>query len=103
MQAGLPKSVRIGQNTELIEPYLGYFDVIRIQIRTCEPDADFYQDGPRYTELTVMYYFLALFALNWHYLGYFDVIRIQIWICEPVADFDQVGPRYIELTVMYHY
>ena len=49
MQAGLPKSVRIGQNTELIEPYLGYFDVIRIQIRIFVPDADFDQDGLRYT------------------------------------------------------
>ena len=47
--------------TIIIEPffplkwhYLGYFDVIRIQIRICEPDADFDQDGPRYTELTML-------------------------------------------------
>ena len=63
-------------------------------------------DGPRYTELTVMYQYWALFVIKWHYLGYFDVIRIQIWICEPdadFADFDQDGPRYTKLTVMYQY
>ena len=75
----------------------GYFDVIWIQIWIFDPDAVFDQDGPRYTELTVMYYYWALFALKWHYLGYFDVIRIQIWICEPDADFDQDGPIYTEL------
>ena len=63
------------------------------------PDADFDQDGPRYTELTIMYHYWPLFAVKWHYLGYFDVIRI----CVPDADFDQDGPRYTELTIMYHY
>ena len=67
MQAGLPKSVRIGQNTELIEPYLGYFNVIRIQIRIFYPDAAFDQDGLMYTELPVMYHYWALFALKCHY------------------------------------
>ena len=75
--------------------YLGYADVIRIQIRICEPDADFAQDGPRCTELTVMYHYWALFVIKWHYLGYFDVIRIKIQICEPDADFDQDGSRYV--------
>ena len=68
--------------------YLRYFDVIRMQIWICERDADFDQDGPRYTKLTVMNYYWGLFALKWHYLGYFDVIRIQIRISEPDADFD---------------
>ena len=67
---------------------MGYFDVIRIQIRICEPDADFDQDGSRYTELTVMYHYWPLFAVKWHYLGYFAVIRIQIWIFDARADFD---------------
>ena len=73
--------------------YLGYFGVIRIQMWIFDPDADFDQDGPRYTELPVMYHYLlwALFALKCHYLGYFDVIQIRI--CEPDADFDQDGPR----------
>ena len=72
-------------------------------IRICDPDADFDQDGPRYTKLIVMYNSWPLFAVKWHYLGYFDVIRVQIWICEPDADFDQDGPRYTKLTVMYYY
>ena len=67
--------------------YLAYFAVIWIQIRIFVPDADFDQDGPRYTLLTIIYYYWALFALKWQYLGYFDVIRIRI--CEPDADFDQ--------------
>ena len=77
--------------------------VIRIQIRILYPDADFDQDGPRHTELTVMYHYWALFVLKCHYLSYFDVIQIQIWICEPDADLDQDEPRYTKLTVMYHY
>ena len=73
---------------------MGYFDVIRIQIWICEPDADFDQSEwiHIYTELTVMYHYWALFALKWHYLGYFDVIRIQIWICEPDADLIRMDP-----------
>ena len=78
--------------------YLGHFGVIRIQIwicePICEPDADFDQDGPRYTKLTVMYYYWALFALKYHYLGYFAVIRIQIWIFYSHADFDLDGAKY---------
>ena len=62
--------------------------------RICEPDTDFDQDGPRYTKLSVMYHYWALFAVKWHYLGYFAVIRIQIWIFDPDEDFDQDGPRY---------
>ena len=73
---------------------MGYFDVIRIQIWICEPDADFEQDGPRYTKLTVMYHYWPLFAVKWHYLGYFAVIWIHMWIFYPDADFDQDGPRY---------
>ena len=65
------------------------------------PDADFDLDGPRYTELTVMYNYRPLFAVKWHYLGYFDVI--QIWIFDQDADFDEDGPRYTELTVMFYY
>ena len=42
----------------------------------------FDQDGPRYTELTVMYHYWALFALKCHYLAYFAVIWIQILICD---------------------
>ena len=68
--------------------YLDYFAVTRIQIRICEPDADFDQDGARYTELTVMYHYWPLFAVKWHYVGYFAVIRIQIWIFDAHADFD---------------
>ena len=60
--------------------YLGYFAVIRIQMQIFDSDADFDQDGLRYTELTVMYHYWPLFAVKWHYLGYFAVIRIQIWI-----------------------
>ena len=82
---------------------MGYFDVIRIQIRICEPDADFDEDRPRYTELTVMYNYWALFALTCHYSAYFAVIWILIRICEPDADFYQDGPRYTELTVMSHF
>ena len=41
-----------------------YVAVIWIQIRILDPDADFDQDGPRYTELTVMYDYWALFALK---------------------------------------
>ena len=37
--------------------YLGYFAVIRIQIRIFDQDVDFDQDGPRYTEITVMYHY----------------------------------------------
>ena len=59
MQAGLCK-VFAGQNTELTVMYhywplfavkwhyLGYFDVIWIQIWIIDPDADFDPDGPRY-------------------------------------------------------
>ena len=57
-------------------------------------DADFYQDGPRYTELTVMYHYLALFALKLHYYALFAVIWNQIRIFVPDAYFDQDGPRY---------
>ena len=63
--------------------YLAYFAVIRIHIRIFYPDADFDQDGPIYTELTVMYHNWSLFAVKWHYLGYFVVIWIQIWISDP--------------------
>ena len=73
---------------------MAYFAVIRIQIRICEPNADFDQDGPRYTTLTVMYHYWPLFAVKWHYLGYFDVIRIQIWIFDAHADFDLDGVKY---------
>ena len=72
---------------------MAYFAVIRIWI--FYPDADFDQDGPRYTELTIMYNYWPLFAVKWHYLGYFDVIWIQIRIFDPDADFDQDGSRYI--------
>ena len=65
-----------------------------------DPDADFDQDGPRYTKLTVMYHYWALFGLKYHYLGYFAVIRIQMRIFDPDADFEQDGPIYIELTLM---
>ena len=41
-----------------------YVAVIWIQIRMLDPVADFDQDGPRYTELTVMYDYWALFALK---------------------------------------
>ena len=64
-------------------------------IRIFDPDADFDQDGPIYTELTVMYHYWALFGLKCHYLVYLAVIRIQMWIFDPDADFDQDGPRYI--------
>ena len=77
------------------------FVVIRLQIRIFDPDADFDQDGPKYTELTVMYHYWALFGLKCHYQAYFAVIRIQSF--DPDADFDQDGPRYTEHTVMYHY
>ena len=73
---------------------MGYFDVIRIQILICEPDADFDLYRPRYTKLTVMYHYWHLFAVKWHYLGYFAVIRIQIWIFDPDAEFDQDGSIY---------
>ena len=77
--------------------YLGYFDVIRIHIRICEPDADFDQDmDPDIPNL-------PLLALICHYLAYFGVIRIQIQIFVPDANFDQDGSRYTQLTVMYHY
>jgi len=72
-------------------------------MRIFYPDADFDQDGPRYTELTVMYNYWPLFAVKCHYLGYFDVTWIQIWIFDPDANFDQDGPRYTEFTVMYNY
>ena len=75
--------------------YLGYFDVIWIQIWKFDPYADFDQDGPRYTELTVMYHYWPLFAVKWYYLGYFDVIRIQIWIFDAHADFDLDGAKNI--------
>ena len=84
-------------------PLLGLFCCNLDPDPDCEPDADFYQDGPRYTELTVMYHYQALFALKCHKQAYFAVIWIQIWICELDADFDQDVPRYTELTVMYHY
>ena len=61
---------------------------------TCQlrlkPDANCDQDGPRYTELTVMYHYWALFALKYN----FAVIRIHIWIIDPDADFEQDGSRY---------
>ena len=47
-------------------------------MRIFYPDADFDQDGPRYTELTVMYHYWVLFALKCHYLAHFAVIRILI-------------------------
>jgi len=47
--------------------YLANVAVIRIQIRILYPDADFDQDGPRHTELTVMYHYWALFVLKCHY------------------------------------
>ena len=63
-------------------------------MRIFDPDADFDQDVPRYSEPTVMYNYWPLFAVKWHYLGYFNVIWIQIRIFNPDADFDQVGSRY---------
>ena len=63
---------------------LAYFAVIQIQIRIFDPDADFDQDGTRYTELTVMYQDWSLFAVKWHYLGYFAVIWMQICIFDPI-------------------
>ena len=38
-------------------PLLGLFCCNRIQIQTFDPDADFDQDGPRYTALTVIYHY----------------------------------------------
>ena len=76
---------------------MAYFGVIRIQIRSFVPDADFDQDGPRYTELTVMYHYWPLFAVKWHYLGYFAVIRIQIWIFYAHANFDLDEAKYAYL------
>ena len=83
--------------------YLAYFAVMRI----FNPDANFDQDGPRYTQRTVMYcnvpLFGLIFALKCHCLAYFAVIRIQMQIFDPDADFDQDGSRYTQCTVMYHY
>ena len=75
-------------------PLFGLFFVIRIEIWIFDPDADFDQDGPRYTELTVRYHYWPLFAVKWHYLGYFAVIRIHIKIVNPHADFDLDGAYY---------
>ena len=77
--------------------------VIWNQIRIFDRDADFNEDGPRYTELTVMYHYCALFALKCHYYAYFAVIWIQIRIFYPDGYFDQDEPRYTKLTVMSHY
>ena len=74
--------------------YQAYFAVIWIQIRIFVPDADFDQDGPRYTEPTVRYHYWPLFAVKWHYVGYFAVIRIQIWIFDAHANFDLDEAKY---------
>ena len=68
-----------------------------------DPDAYFDQDGPKHTELTVMYHYWGLIWPKCHYQAYFAVIWIQIRIFVPDADFDQDGPRYTEVTVIYHY
>ena len=73
---------------------MAYCALIRIQIRIFVPDADFDQDRPRYTELTVMYHYWPLLAVKWYYLGYFGVIRIQIWIFDSHAVFDLDGAKY---------
>ena len=65
------------------------------------PDAEFDQDGSRYTKLTVMYHYWPLFAVKLHYLSYFAVIRIQIWIFDAHAHFDLDKAKYTELTVKY--
>ena len=53
-------------------PLFGLFAVIWIQIRIFDPDADFDRDGPRYTELTLMYNYWPLFAVKIALFGLFE-------------------------------